>query len=46
MAIKPGIVKTLDTELRAHTYTNDSWKQQTGKTLDELWKTYTENPEV
>ncbi|MBS1500978.1 MAG: secretory protein [Bacteroidetes bacterium] len=44
--MKPGIVKTLDTELRAHTYTNDSWKQQTGKTLDDLWKIYTENPQV
>jgi hypothetical protein len=44
--IKPGTVKSLDSQLRAHTYTNDSWKQLTGKTVDELWKAYIQNPEV
>jgi hypothetical protein len=44
--VKPGIVKELNNELRQHTYTDNSWKQQTGKTVDELWKTYTENPEI
>ena len=44
--IKPGIVKELDIELRKHTYTNDSWKTLTGKTVDELWKIYSENPAV
>lgn len=44
--IKPGIVKTLNEQLRLHTYTNNSWKQQTSKTLDELWKEYTEQPQV
>ena len=41
---KPGIVKELDKQMRNHTYTDDIWKQQTGQTLDELWKTYTDNP--
>jgi hypothetical protein len=44
--VKPGAVKALDAQLRAHTYTNDSWKQLTGKTVDELWKAYTEKPEI
>lgn len=44
--VKPGIVKELNTELRQHTYTDNSWKQQTGKTVDELWKTYIPNPEI
>lgn len=44
--VKPGIVKTLDAQLRQHTYTDGSWKQLTGKTVDELWKAYIENPEI
>ena len=44
--VKPGIVKEFDSELRRHTYTDAAWQQQTGKTLDELWKSYTENPAV
>jgi hypothetical protein len=43
---KPGIVKELDNELRTHTFTDDSWKKQTGKTLDELWTAYTQNPAI
>jgi len=43
---KPGIVVELDSQMRKHTYTDDIWKQQTGKTLDELWKSYTENPAI
>jgi hypothetical protein len=43
---KKGFVKEMDKQLRAHTYTANSWKQQTGKTVDELWKAYTENPAV
>jgi len=42
--VKPGIVKQLDSQMRAHTFTDDTWKQKTGKTIDELWKSYTENP--
>ena len=44
--VKPGIVKELDGQMRAHTFTDDTWKNLTGKTIDELWKTYTENPAV
>lgn len=44
--VKPGIVKTLDKQLREHTFTDDTWKQLTGKTVDELWKDYAANPAV
>ena len=44
--IKPGLVKNLDAQLRSHTFTNESWKQETGKTLDELWAAYAANPVV
>jgi hypothetical protein len=44
--VKPGIVKTLNEQLRLHTFTDNSWKQQTGKTVDELWKEYEAKPEV
>jgi hypothetical protein len=44
--IKPGLVKDLDAQLRNHTFTNDSWKQETGKTLDELWAAYAANPVI
>ncbi|MDT3402544.1 basic secretory protein-like protein [Mucilaginibacter terrae] len=43
---KKGIVKELDKQLRDHTYTADTWKKQTGKTLDELWKLYSESPAI
>jgi hypothetical protein len=36
-----GIVKKLDAQLRDHTYTQHTWKDLTGKTLDELWDDYT-----
>jgi hypothetical protein len=44
--VKPGIVKTLDKQLRKHTFTDAAWKNLTGKTVDELWKAYSENPAV
>jgi len=44
--VKPGIVKKLDKALRNHTYNDQTWQQLTGKTVDELWKMYSENPEV
>ncbi|MXV50572.1 secretory protein [Pedobacter sp. HMF7647] len=44
--VKPGIVKTVDSKLRDHTYTDNVWKQQTGKTLDELWAEYVKNPSI
>lgn len=42
--VKFGVIKTVDKSLRDHTYTNDIWKTQTGKTLDELWAEYVKNP--
>ena len=44
--IKPGIVETMDKQLREHTFTDDTWKRLTGKTVDELWKDYAANPAV
>ena len=44
--VKHGIVKKLDSQMRKHTFTDNTWQQQTGKTLDELWKIYTENPKI
>jgi len=43
---KPGLIKQLDQELRAHTYNNGSWKTLTGKTIDELWTAYAQNPVI
>jgi hypothetical protein len=40
----PGIVKTLDKNMRDHTYTEELWKTKTGKTLDEQWIAYTQHP--
>jgi len=44
--IKPGIVKTLDKQMRDHTFTDKTWKDLTGKTVDELWKDYGTNPAI
>ncbi|MDR6940950.1 basic secretory protein-like protein [Mucilaginibacter pocheonensis] len=44
--IKPGLVKDFDSQLRDHTFTDNSWKNATGKTLDELWSAYSANPAV
>lgn len=44
--VKPNLVKDLDGQLRDHTFTNDSWKNETGKTLDELWAAYAANPAI
>ncbi|MEO6914861.1 MAG: basic secretory protein-like protein [Chitinophagaceae bacterium] len=41
-----GLVKKLDANLRAHTFTPEIWKSETGKTLDELWSAYAENPAI
>lgn len=42
----PGIVKTLDKNMRDHSYKNEIWKDKTGKTLDELWTAYAQNPSL
>lgn len=44
--VKPGMIKKLDESLRDHTYTTNTWKALTGKTLDELWAGYAENPVI
>lgn len=45
-SIKLGLVKDLDSQLRDHTFTDNSWKNETGKTLDELWAAYAANPTI
>jgi len=42
--VKPDFVKDIDASLRKHTYTENTWKDETGKTLDELWASYSANP--
>ncbi|MGY3055415.1 hypothetical protein ACVWYG_003631 [Pedobacter sp. UYEF25] len=42
--VKPNIIKTIDDLLRKKAYTLQSWKNLTGKSLDELWTAYTQNP--
>jgi hypothetical protein len=44
--VKPGIIKTIDKQLRDHTYTAESWNKLTGKNLDELWAAYVQNPSI
>ena len=42
--VKPKLVKDLDTACRDNTYTAQTWKTLTGKTVDELWAAYTAEP--
>ncbi|WP_293925240.1 basic secretory protein-like protein [Sphingobacterium sp. UBA6320] len=42
--VKKGFVKNLDAAMRDKTYTEGFWKKQTGKTIDELWDSYSKNP--
>lgn len=44
--VKKGIVKNLDDIMRKNTYTPQIWKKLTGKTLDELWQQYSNNPTI
>lgn len=44
--VKPGMVKELDSRLRQHTFTDSTFKDLSGKTVDELWKTYSADPAV
>lgn len=43
--VKPGLIATLDQQLRAHQYSEQSWKNLTGKTVDELWSDYAKEPQ-
>ncbi|MEJ5994509.1 basic secretory protein-like protein [Pedobacter sp. Du54] len=38
--VKSGTIKEVDKCLREHTYSNNIWKNITGKDLDELWVDY------
>ncbi|WP_433902116.1 basic secretory protein-like protein [Sphingobacterium puteale] len=44
--VKKDFVKKLDGAMRSKTYTDDFWKEQTGKTIDELWSAYSKNPKI
>ncbi len=39
-------VVTLDKNMREATYSDDIWKKNTGKSLDQLWKEYSKNPQI
>ena len=41
-----GFVKGMDATIRKGNYTEDSWKQLTGKTVDELWIEYASDPSL
>ncbi len=43
--VKPGLIATLDQQLRAHQYNAQSWETLTGKTLDQLWADYGKEPQ-
>ncbi|QDW26419.1 secretory protein [Pedobacter sp. KBS0701] len=43
--VKPGLIAALDKQLRAHQYTQESWTDLTGKTLDQLWADYGKEPQ-
>jgi len=32
--------------MRSKTYTDDFWKINTGKTVDQLWEEYKQNPNI
>jgi len=44
--VKKGTVKKLDGLMRNHTYTDASWTNLTGESVDELWKEYAANPAI
>jgi hypothetical protein len=44
--VKKGTVKKFDGLLRDHKFTDNTWKDVTGKTVTELWKEYSENPAI
>ncbi|QXV65426.1 secretory protein [Mucilaginibacter sp. 21P] len=42
--VKKGTIKKLDDIMRKHTYSENTFKQLTGKTVEELWREYAANP--
>lgn len=43
---KPNTIAQLNTQLKNNTYTDASWKQITGKGVDELWTLYIQNKDI
>lgn len=43
---KADILTKLDDAMRKGEYTEDFWKNNTGKTIDELWADYAKNPKL
>ncbi|WP_274971667.1 basic secretory protein-like protein, partial [Zunongwangia profunda] len=41
-----SIVYKLDKQMRSKTYSEDSWKNLTGKDIDSLWLEYSGNSEI
>ncbi|PZP51744.1 MAG: secretory protein [Pseudopedobacter saltans] len=44
--VKKGLIVKLDNAMRANTYSDDFWKNETGKTVDQLWEAYGQNPTI
>ncbi|WP_088159971.1 basic secretory protein-like protein [Sphingobacterium sp. G1-14] len=44
--IKKDFVKKLDAAMRSKSYSDVFWKVETGKTIDELWADYSQNPKL
>lgn len=44
--VKKGFVKKLNLAMREKTYTPQFWKNNTGKTVEELWTAYGEKPSI
>ncbi|RZK88174.1 MAG: secretory protein [Pedobacter sp.] len=43
---KPNTIAQLNAQLKNNTYTSESWKQITGKNVDELWALYLTNKDI
>lgn len=44
--VRKGTVKKMDERLRNHTFSEDSWKEITGKDLEALWSEYAKDPQI
>ncbi|MBE9583200.1 secretory protein [Mucilaginibacter sp. JRF] len=44
--VKKGTVKKLDDVMRRHAYNDNTWKDITGYSVEDLWKKYSENPAI
>lgn len=41
-----GLIRKLDNNIRNKRYTDDFWKNQTKKSVEELWSEYTKNSSI